>query len=155
GLDGARTTLYALLGVVGFVLLIACMNVANLLLARAATRNREIAIRRALGAGRGRIVRQLLTESVLLACFGGVAGLLLALTGTKLFLTILPTYITRTPMRSIDDIGISGLMLAFTSGVSILCGVLFGLAPALAAFRGGDLNHPLKESARGSTSGKS
>jgi putative ABC transport system permease protein len=155
GLDGAKTTLYALLGVVGFVLLIACVNVANLLLARAATRNREMAIRRALGAGRGRIARQLLTESVLLACAGGVAGLLLALTGTKLFLTILPTYITRAPMRSIDDIGISGPMLAFTSGVSILCGVLFGLAPALAAFRGRDLNRPLMESARGSTGGKS
>jgi putative ABC transport system permease protein len=155
GLDGAKTTLYALLGVVGFVLLIACVNVANLLLARAATRNREIAIRRALGAGRGRIVRQLLTESLLLACVGGACGLLLTLVGTDLFVTILPGYITRTPMRAIDDIGINGTMLAFTSAVSILSGVLFGLVPALAAFRGTDLNNPLKESARGSTSGKS
>jgi putative ABC transport system permease protein len=155
GIDNARTTLFALLGVVGFVLLIACVNVANLMLARAATRHREIAIRRALGAGRARIVRQLLTESVLLACVGGGCGLLLALIGTNLFVTILPGYITRTPMRSIDHIGVNAMMLAFTTGVSLLSGVLFGLAPAIAAFRGSDLNAPLKENARGSTSGKS
>jgi predicted permease len=155
GLDSAKTTLYALLGVVGFVLLIACVNVANLFLARAATRNREMAIRRALGAGRARLVRQLLTESVLLAGVGGACGLLVTVLGTSAFVSILPGYITRTPMRSAEDIGINGTMLAFTSAVSILSGVLFGLAPAWAAFRGSDVNNPLKESARGSTSGKS
>jgi putative ABC transport system permease protein len=155
GLDGARATLYALLSVVGFVLLIACVNVANLMLARAATRNREMAIRRALGAGRARLVRQLLTESLLLACVGGTCGLLLALAGTSLFLGILPAYITRVPMRSVNGAGINATVLLFTSGVSMLCGVLFGLAPALASFRSADLNNPLKEQARGSTSGKS
>ncbi len=156
GVEGLRTPLYAMLGVVGFVLLIACVNVANLMLARAATRNREIAIRLALGAGRGRLVRQLLTESVLLACVGGVCGLILAITGTRALLTILPGYLTHMPMRPVEDIGVDTTVLAFTLGASILSGILFGLAPVFASFRGRhDLANPLKESARGTTSGKS
>jgi putative ABC transport system permease protein len=156
GMQGLRTPLYAMLGVVGFVLLIACVNVANLMLARAASRSRELAIRRALGAGRGRLVRQLLTESVLLACVGGACGLIVAIAGTKGLLAILPNYLRRVPLRPVDDIGISAAVLAFTSGVSILSGMLFGLAPAFASFRTDhDLNNPLKEQARGSTSGKS
>jgi putative ABC transport system permease protein len=154
GMEGLRAPLYAMLGVVAFVLLIACVNVANLMLARTATRSRELAIRRALGAGRGRLVRQLLTESVLLAAAGGVCGLMLAIWGTRLFLAILPTYLKRVPLHPVDEIGIDALVLAFTSGVSIVSGMLFGLAPALVSFRS-DVNHPLKESARGSTGGKS
>jgi putative ABC transport system permease protein len=152
GIARLRPTLVAMLGVVGFVLLIACVNVANLTLARAASRSRELAIRCALGAARGRIVRQLLTESVMLACAGGVAGVLLAYWGTTALLPILPSNLRGVPLRPVDRIGIDMTVLAFTSCVSIASGILFGLAPALGSSR--DLIHPMKESAPGSTGGR-
>src|SRR5262245_39881120 len=144
-----RSTLVPMLGVVGFVLLIACANVANLLLARAASRSREMAIRSAIGAGRGRIARQLLTESFVLACAGGAAGLLLAYWSVGALLALLPGNISNVPFRPVDHIEIDPGVLAFTSAVALASGVLFGLAPALASYRSG-LNHALRESARGS-----
>jgi predicted permease len=155
GMRGVRSMLLAMLGVVGFVLLIACVNVANLMLARAAARQREFSIRAALGAGRGRIVRQLFTESVTLALAGGASGFLLAYWATNLLVPVLPDDVTLLPMRRpLSHVDIDLSVLAFTSGVALLSGVLFGLAPALATFRS-NLNDPLKEQARGSTGGKS
>ena len=154
GMRDLRRTLLAILGVVGFVLLIACVNVANLMLSRAAARQREMAIRSAIGAGRGRLVRQLMTESVLLGLLGGSAGLLLALWGTSILLPVLPASIRFMPLRPIERIEVDAVVLAFTAGVSVLSGVLFGLAPALAAFRA-DLSRTIKESGRGSAGGRS
>ena len=155
GISGLRSGLLTLLAVVGFVLLIACVNVANLLLARSTSRHKELAIRGALGAGRGRIVRQLLTESVLLSLGGGACGLLLAVGTTRLLPRILPGDLRVIPMRPVDQIAIDASVLAFTLAASCLTGVLFGLAPAFSTSRG-DLSEPLKESGRGSTpAGKS
>jgi putative ABC transport system permease protein len=155
GMRGAQSMLLAMLGVVGFVLLIACVNVANLMLARVAARQRELSVRAALGAGRGRLVRQLLTESVTLALAGGVSGFLVAYWATNLLVRVLPDNLTLLPMRRpLSQVDIDLTVLAFTSGVALLSGVLFGLAPALTAFRG-NLNDPLKEQARGSTGGRS
>jgi len=137
-----RRALLVLLGSVGLVLLIACFNVANLLLTRAAGREKEIAIRTALGANGWRIVRQLLTESVLLALAGGAAGLLIARAALYVVRSINPGNIPR-----LEDIRINGAVLAFTFGISVLTGVLFGLAPAWRAL-GVDLARSLKSGGR-------
>ncbi len=152
GLNRLRPTLVALLAAVGFVLLIGCANVANLMLARTSTRTKEIAIRRALGASHGRILRQLLTESVLLSGLGGLGGLLLANLGTAGLPGLLPRSLHFIPLRPLERVEVDGPVLAFTLVLSMLAGLLFGLAPALGSART-DVDRPLKESARGSTQG--
>lgn len=133
---------------VGIVLLIACANVVGLLLSRAATRQKEIAVRLALGAGPRRIVRQLLTESVLLAVVGGALGILFALWGTHAIVSLLAGGSVRAFGFSP---GIDGRVLAFTLFASVLTGIVFGLAPAVRVTRV-DLTPALKESAGGSPS---
>lgn len=145
----AGATLWTLFGAVLVVLLIACVNVANLLLARAGDREKEIAVRTSLGANPGRIVRQLLTESVLLSLAGGLLGLALAAWATPTLVKLAPLDLPRA-----QEISLDWRVLAFTLGVSILTGLLFGLAPALASART-DLNSILKTSGRSTTGHRS
>lgn len=142
-----RVVLYVLLGAVGCVLLIACANIANLLLARATARHREISIRAALGASRARLIRQLLVESVVLALCGGVAGLLLANWGLTALLALAPPNLPRT-----SEISLNPGVLLFSLVLSVATGIVFGIAPAwLAATT--DVNEALKQGSRGSTEG--
>jgi predicted permease len=147
----ARNSLLMMLGAVGLVLLISCANVANLLLVRATSRKREFAIRSAMGAGRARIVRQLLTESVLLSVTGGVLGLMLGFMGVRALLAVSPAGLPRIGEDG-SAIGMDWRVLCFTLGVSLLTGILFGLFPAFNASRT-DLNSTLKESSSRSGTG--
>jgi predicted permease len=142
-----QTSLYVLLGAVGFVLLIASVNLASLLLARATVRERELAVRAALGAGRARLVRQLLTESFVLAGVGGVLGVIVAKLGGLSLLRLAGGQLPRA-----EDVGLDAKVLAFTAAVSILTGVIFGIVPAIRA-SSPDVQQSLREGARGSTRG--
>jgi putative ABC transport system permease protein len=146
-----RKSLLVLLGAVGMVLLIACANVANLLLVRATGRKREFAIRSALGAGRARIIRQLLTESVLLSATGGILGLILGFIGVRALLAVSPAGLPRIGEDG-AAVGLDWRVLVFTLAVSLVTGILFGLFPAISASRT-DLNSSLKESSNRSGTG--
>jgi predicted permease len=140
-----RPAILVLLGAVGFVLLIACANVANLLLARASARGREMALRAAIGAGRGRLMRQLVTESLTLAVLGGAAGLLLARVGLRALLAMAPHDLPR-----LQQIAIDGGVLAFTVAITVITGLAFGLAPAFHVARA-EVSSALKEGGRSAT----
>jgi putative ABC transport system permease protein len=147
----ARSSLLILLGAVGFVLLIACANVANLLLVRATGRKREFAIRAAMGAGRARIIRQLLTESIVLSLTGGILGLILGYAGVRALLAVSPADLPRIGENG-SLVGLDWRVLLFTLAVALLTGILFGLFPAIGASRP-DLNTTLKESSNRSGTG--
>ena len=146
---GLRNALLILFGSVGFVLLIACANVANLQLARADIRRREVAVRAALGADRAHIIRQLLTESVMLAVAGAAAGLAVAWAGLQIVITLRPANLPR-----IDETTLDGSVLGFTAALAIVTGILFGLLPALQLSRP-DVTGVLKDGGRGGTAGRS
>jgi predicted permease len=148
-IGGIGPTLWLLLGAVGFVLLIACVNVSNLLLARSTSRRREFAVRAALGAGRWRLLRQSLTESMLLALAGGGLGLIVANWATHAALAVLPTTLPRA-----TEVGLDSRVLIFSLIISLLTGVLAGVAPALKTSQW-RLSETLKEGGRGSSSGRS
>jgi putative ABC transport system permease protein len=143
-----RTTLYIVLAAVGLLLLIGCGNVANLLLARATTREKEFAIRGAMGASRGRLIRQLLVESLILALGGAAMGILLAWGGLKFIVALMPQNII--PAEAVIRLNVP--VLLFTLGVAILTAIVFGLVPALKAARK-DLNEPLRDSGKGQSGG--
>ncbi len=143
-----RSQLFVLLGAVGFVLLIACVNVASLLLARANARQREIAVRAALGASRSRIVRQFLAESLLLCALGGVLGTLIAYGSMGAIARFVSAYVPRK-----EEIGVDGTVLALGLGLVLVAGLVVGLLPAL-QFTRGDLAEPLKDAGRGSSAGR-
>jgi predicted permease len=147
-IGNAKSLLLLLLGAVAFLLLIACGNVAGLLLVRSIRRSGEFAVRTALGASSGRIISQLLTESLMLACFGGIAGLLIAFLGTKAALRFLPAVLPRSGEVSLDV-----RVLLFTLGISLLGGLAFGLAPALQLARV-DLQQVLRQTTRGAGGGR-
>jgi putative ABC transport system permease protein len=147
--EEVRPTLYVLLAAVGFVLLTACANVANLLLARASARQREMAVRAALGSGRRRLVLQALIESLLLSAVGGAAGLALALAGIRPLLALAPQDIPR-----LQNVHLDARVLAFTIAVTLLAGLVFGIVPAVQSSRP-DLVDNLKDAARGASAGRS
>ncbi len=152
GREDQQGTWLTLLAVAGFVLLIACVNVANLLMARGAARQRELEIRAALGATRGRTIRQLLTESLLLAALGGLCGTLLAVWGNSFLLEALPDGLSSIPFRSLNELQLDGRVLAFTWALTALTGILFGLAPAW-LFSRRQVSEVLQEGSRGASSG--